>query len=102
MAFKILGFPCRHFYRVMTLMPTARFHIGLINRCWYKNSLQEIDILSNEFVVNHTYKRMKRIKKFQSFKLTLFDFEFECMLNLSSSIELLKLVLKEVIFLKRN
>jgi hypothetical protein len=51
MAFKTLGFPCHHFYRVITLTPTARFHIGLINRRWYKDSLQEIDISSNEFVV---------------------------------------------------
>ncbi|PKY36115.1 hypothetical protein RhiirB3_458055, partial [Rhizophagus irregularis] len=40
MAFKILGYPCCHFYRVMTLTPIARFHISLINNCWYKELLQ--------------------------------------------------------------
>ena len=51
MAFKTLGYPCRHFYRVMTLTPIARFHIGLINNCWYKESLQERSISSYEFIV---------------------------------------------------
>jgi hypothetical protein len=51
MAFKTLGYPCRHFYRIMTLTSTARFHIGLINRRWYKETLQERNISSNEFVV---------------------------------------------------
>ena len=51
MAFKTLGFPCRHFYRIMTLTPVARFHIGLINRRWYKESLQELNISSNDFVI---------------------------------------------------
>lgn len=51
MAFKTLGYPCRHFYRVMTLSPIARFHIGLINRRWYKESLQERNISSYEFIV---------------------------------------------------
>lgn len=51
MAFKTLGYPCCHFYRVLTLTPTARFHIGLINNRWYKESLQERDISSYEFVV---------------------------------------------------
>jgi len=50
MAFRTLGYPCRHFYRVMTLTPVARFHIGLINRRWYKESLQEKNISSDEFV----------------------------------------------------
>jgi hypothetical protein len=49
MAFKTYGYPCRHFYRVMTFTPTARFHIGLINRRWYKDELQEIDISNNKF-----------------------------------------------------
>jgi hypothetical protein len=51
MMFKSHGYPCRHFYRVMTLTPIARFHIGLINRRWYKDPLQGIDISNNEFVV---------------------------------------------------
>ena len=51
MAFKTLGFSCRHFYRVMTLTPIARFHIGLINNRWYKESLQGRNISSYEFVV---------------------------------------------------
>lgn len=45
------GYPCRHFYRIMTLTPIARFHIGLINRRWYKDTLQETDISNNTFVV---------------------------------------------------
>ncbi|CAG8707921.1 9757_t:CDS:2, partial [Rhizophagus irregularis] len=40
MAFKTLGYPCCHFYRVMTLTPIAKFHISLINNCWYKELLQ--------------------------------------------------------------
>ncbi len=51
MMFKSHGYPCRHFYRIMTLTPTARFHIGLINQRWYKDPLQGIDISNNEFVV---------------------------------------------------
>jgi hypothetical protein len=35
----------------MTLTPTARFHISLINQRWYKDPLQGIDISNNEFVV---------------------------------------------------
>ncbi|CAB4473779.1 unnamed protein product [Rhizophagus irregularis] len=35
----------------MTLTPTARFHIGLINRRWYKDPLQGNDISNNKFVV---------------------------------------------------
>ena len=48
---KTHGYPCRHFYRVMTFTPTARFHIGLVNRRWYKDELQGTDISNNEFVV---------------------------------------------------
>jgi len=48
---KTHGYPCRHFYRIMTLTPTARFHIGLVNRRWYKDTLQEADISNNTFVV---------------------------------------------------
>jgi len=33
------------------LTPTARFHIGLINRRWYKDTLQEADVSNNMFVV---------------------------------------------------
>lgn len=51
MAFKTLGYPCHHFYHVMTLTPIARFHIGLINSRWYKESLQERNISSYEFIV---------------------------------------------------
>ena len=51
MALKTLGYPCHHFYRVLTLTSTARFHIGLINNHWYKESLQERNISSYEFVV---------------------------------------------------
>ena len=51
MAFKTLGYPCHHFYRVMTLTPIARFHIGLINNHWYKESLQERNISNYEFIV---------------------------------------------------
>jgi hypothetical protein len=51
MMFKTHGYPCRHFYRIMTLTPTARFHIGLVNQRWYKDALQGIDIFNNEFVV---------------------------------------------------
>ncbi|CAB4429759.1 unnamed protein product [Rhizophagus irregularis] len=35
----------------MTLTPTARFHIGLINQHWYKDPLQGIDISNNKFIV---------------------------------------------------
>ncbi|CAG8753745.1 7868_t:CDS:1, partial [Funneliformis mosseae] len=35
----------------MTLTPVARFHIGLINRRWYKDMLQEADVSNNTFVV---------------------------------------------------
>lgn len=45
------GYPCRHFYRIMTLTPIARFHIGLVNRRWYKEVLQENDISNNEFII---------------------------------------------------
>jgi hypothetical protein len=51
MAFKTLGYPCRHFYRVMTFTPTARFHIGLINRRWYNDALQGMNISNNEFII---------------------------------------------------
>ena len=51
MAFKTLGYPCRHFYHVMILTPIARFHISLINNRWYKESLQGSNISSYEFVV---------------------------------------------------
>ena len=51
MIFRSHGYPCCHFYRLMTLIPVARFHIGLINRRWYKDQLQEVDISNNEFVV---------------------------------------------------
>ncbi|CAB4431246.1 unnamed protein product [Rhizophagus irregularis] len=51
MMFKTHGYPCRHFYRIMTLTPTARFHIGLVNQRWYKEALQGTDISDNEFVV---------------------------------------------------
>ncbi|CAG8607710.1 8156_t:CDS:2 [Funneliformis mosseae] len=33
----------------MTLTPTAKFHIGLINQYWYKDTLQEFDISNNAF-----------------------------------------------------
>uniref|UniRef100_U9UUB3 Uncharacterized protein n=1 Tax=Rhizophagus irregularis (strain DAOM 181602 / DAOM 197198 / MUCL 43194) TaxID=747089 RepID=U9UUB3_RHIID len=51
MAFKTLGYPCHHFYRVMTLTLIARFHISLINNRWYKESLQGKNISSYEFVI---------------------------------------------------
>ena len=51
MMIKTHGYPCRHFYRIMTLTPTARFHIGLINQRWYKDVLQGIDTSDNEFIV---------------------------------------------------
>jgi hypothetical protein len=51
MMFKIHGYPYCHFYRIMTLTPTARFHIGLVNQHWYKEALQGTDISNNEFVV---------------------------------------------------
>ena len=51
---KTHGYPCRHFYRVMTLTPTARFHIGLVNQRWYKDILQGTDISNKEFVVVST------------------------------------------------
>ncbi|CAG8784451.1 36699_t:CDS:2, partial [Gigaspora margarita] len=51
MIIKSHGYPCRHFYRVLTLTPTARFHIGLVNRRWYKDALQGSDISDNEFIV---------------------------------------------------
>jgi hypothetical protein len=51
MCMAFIGYSCRHFYRVMTLSPIARFHIGLINRRWYKESLQERNISSYEFIV---------------------------------------------------
>ncbi|CAG8727766.1 21901_t:CDS:2 [Cetraspora pellucida] len=34
----------------MTLTPTARFHISLVNRRWYKDMLQGVDITNNEFI----------------------------------------------------
>ncbi|CAG8740520.1 14928_t:CDS:2, partial [Funneliformis mosseae] len=51
MMFRSHGYICRHFYRLMTLTPIARFHIGLINRRWYKDQLQGINISNNEFIV---------------------------------------------------
>src|SRR5687768_2623267 len=51
MIFKSHGYPCHHFYRLMTLTPVARFYIGLINRRWYKDQLQDVDISNHEFVV---------------------------------------------------
>ncbi|CAG8797562.1 19605_t:CDS:2, partial [Cetraspora pellucida] len=45
------GYLCRYFYHIMTLTPNARFHIGLVNRRWYKDILQETDITNNEFIV---------------------------------------------------
>ena len=48
---KTHDYPCHHFYRIMTLTPTARFHIGLVNRHWYKDTLQETDISNNTFVM---------------------------------------------------
>ncbi|CAG8527148.1 7390_t:CDS:2 [Gigaspora rosea] len=35
----------------MTLTPNARFHVGLVNRCWYKDMLQGTDVKNNEFIV---------------------------------------------------
>jgi hypothetical protein len=35
----------------MTLTPTARFHIRLVNWRWYKDTLQETDISNNTFVM---------------------------------------------------
>jgi hypothetical protein len=35
----------------MTLTPTARFHIGLVNQRWYRDALQGVDISDNEFIV---------------------------------------------------
>ena len=51
---KTHGYPCRHFYCVMTLTATARFHIGLVNQRWYKDTLQGTDISNKEFVVIST------------------------------------------------
>ncbi|CAB4492897.1 unnamed protein product [Rhizophagus irregularis] len=51
MMFKTHGYLCHHFYHIMTLTPTARFHIGLVNQRWYKEALQGTDISDNEFVV---------------------------------------------------
>ena len=48
---KTHGYPCRHFYRVMTLTATVRFHIGLVNQRWYKDILQGTDISNKEFIV---------------------------------------------------
>src|SRR5271170_4923900 len=59
MAFRTLGYPCHHFYRIMTLTSVARFHIGLINRRWYKDSLQELNISNNDFVVVSNLKSNK-------------------------------------------
>ncbi|PKY50787.1 hypothetical protein RhiirA4_424013 [Rhizophagus irregularis] len=47
---KTHGYPCRHFYHVMTLTSTARFHISLVNQRWYKDILQGTDISNKEFV----------------------------------------------------
>src|ERR1044072_4634697 len=38
----------------MTLTATARFHIGLVNQRWYKDTLQGTDISNKEFVVIST------------------------------------------------
>ena len=48
---KTHGYPCHHFYCVMTFTPTARFHISLVNQHWYKDVLQGTDISNSEFVV---------------------------------------------------
>ncbi|CAB5391614.1 unnamed protein product [Rhizophagus irregularis] len=53
---KTHGYPCRHFYRVMTLTSTARFHIGLVNQRWYKDILQGTDISNKEFVAISSMK----------------------------------------------
>ncbi|CAG8586149.1 23727_t:CDS:2, partial [Dentiscutata erythropus] len=48
---KSYRYTCRHFYHIMTLTPNARFHIGLVNRRWYKDMLQETDITNYKFIV---------------------------------------------------
>ncbi|CAB5197818.1 unnamed protein product [Rhizophagus irregularis] len=53
---KTHGYPCHHFYRVMTLTFTARFHIGLVNQRWYKDILQGTDISNKEFVAISSMK----------------------------------------------
>ncbi|CAB5381264.1 unnamed protein product [Rhizophagus irregularis] len=53
---KTHGYPCRHFYRVMTLTSTARFHISLVNQRWYKDILQGTDISNKEFVAISSMK----------------------------------------------
>ncbi|CAG8743988.1 11539_t:CDS:2, partial [Gigaspora margarita] len=32
------GYPCRHFYKVLCCSTQAKWHIGLIASCWYKDS----------------------------------------------------------------
>ena len=51
MMIKTHGYLYHHFYCIMTLIPTARFHIGLVNQRWYKDALQGINISDNEFII---------------------------------------------------
>lgn len=32
------GIPCRHFYKVLRKNSQAKFHVKLINQCWYQNT----------------------------------------------------------------
>ena len=42
----------------MTLIPTARFHISLMNQCWYKDIFQGTDISNKEFVAISSMKML--------------------------------------------
>jgi len=37
------GLVCRHFFAVMLISPTAKFHIGLVPQRWYTDSIMEAD-----------------------------------------------------------
>jgi len=37
--YMISGWVCRHFFRIITITPLARFHISMINQHWYKDQV---------------------------------------------------------------
>ncbi|PKC68135.1 hypothetical protein RhiirA1_457567 [Rhizophagus irregularis] len=67
---------CHYFYHVITLTSTARFHISLVNQCWYKDILQEINISNKEFVAIFSMK-MSALKT-HSLLTAIFEFKWIC------------------------
>ncbi|KAG1856274.1 hypothetical protein C8R48DRAFT_566547, partial [Suillus tomentosus] len=40
-----LGIPCRHYFQVLTRMPTLSFHIGLVRARWYQDQSLDVTII---------------------------------------------------------